>query len=142
MWKTNIAASGGSVKELYVKRFYDPHVVKELNKEILNAPRYDAPLTVSHFGLPLKMYTQFTVGNTVPMDRFISTSTSPDVGSHSTEPLIRIDLPRGFPALVIRTYETHTSKIEKEVLLPFTLDITGDSLTYGIPSKLTVRIAR
>lgn len=66
------------------------------------------------------------------MKRFMSTSSSSDTGRRDTL-LIRIDLPQGFPALVVRTHQTRYSVKEREVLLPFTLYVTGNSLTYGIP---------
>jgi hypothetical protein len=60
----------------------------------------------------------------------MSTSSSSDIAEKKTTTLIRIDLPEGFPAAVIQNCATCHAETEQEVLLPFTLDNTGNSLTY------------
>jgi hypothetical protein len=146
MWKTTVIASGEGyqldrdVEEFYISngyngydKFYDPQGVKVLNKAILYAPHYNAPLTVYHY-MDCDNTQEFSVGTTVPMDRFMSTSSSSEIGMHVWI-LTRIDLPKEFPALVIKYAKHDTTKGEREVLLPFTLDTTGNSLTYCVSAS-------
>jgi hypothetical protein len=136
MRKTTIAASAGELETYSVKEFYEPQGVRELNKAILDAPRYNASLTVNHYmDCSSTWYTQFTVGNTVPMDRFMSTASSSD-NEYQESTLIRIELPKDLSALVVKTNQTKYSDEEHQVILPSTLDKTGSSLTYTSLHKL------
>jgi hypothetical protein len=62
----------------------------------------------------------------------MSTSSSSDIAEfYDTATLIRIDLDTGSSAVVIQDCLSCIAEDEQEVLLPFTLDKTGNSLTYG-----------
>jgi hypothetical protein len=146
MWETTVEASGGvylpeEEKEELSKDYKDifgSERVRDLNKAILSVSHNDtSPLTVYRYA-ERGDNRMFAVGTTVLMDRFMSTSSSSDIGDQKKS-LIRIELPKGFPALVIRTRETIHSSTEREVLLPFTLDVTGNSLNYGILFQLTLQ---
>jgi hypothetical protein len=136
-WSTTVFASGGDEEEYPC--YWNVTDVKALNHGIVSAPYLEFPITVYHFSEDEGNIhysntvdkRDFKVGTTVLMDRFMSTSSSSDIAEEETTTLIRIDLPAGFPAAVIRNCATCLAFKEQEVLLPFTLDNTGNSLTYG-----------
>ena len=109
------------------------------NRGILNAPVYIKSISLWRYLHESSiLYHQYSeVGNIVPVDRFLSTGTSPIERKSSRDRiLLRIDLPPTFPFWMLSSGVEYTESLEhREVVLPYTTDISGKTLDYGLLVK-------
>lgn len=112
-------------------------------KGILTAPKTTRSLTVWRYlnvttAAIEHRYTQ--VGDIVPVDRFLSTGSSPIDPNRTHGILLRIDLPPEFPFWMLSSEVSYTASIEhREIVLPYTTDPSGKTLDYGLKIKKVIK---
>jgi hypothetical protein len=128
------------------KDIVDVHTnIVMFNRSVLSAPEYKRGLTLWRYivGIPgsLVRHQYSQLGETVPVDRFLSTGFSPiDVRRGGDDILLRIDLPPEFPFWILSSSVGETVSLEhREVVLPYTLDFNGETLNYGLYIKKVVK---